>query len=191
MSFPLTEMPTIMTARFVLRPIERRDAGDMTMLYADEEVVRYTPLEPYVTIEDGVKAVEWCTNIFAEGTGIRWGIEDPSSGTVIGTCGYLNYEPEHRRIELGYDLAKRYWGQGIMTEVAEAVIDFGFRHLGINRIEAKIIPDNEASGHLLIKLGFQYEGKLRQHEFEKGRFIDIAVYSILREERQGRINSSK
>jgi len=184
MSFPFDEMPTINTPRFVLRPIERRDAGDMQALYGDEEVVRYTPLEPYTTVEDGMEAVEWCANIFAEGTGMRWGIEDPSSGTVIGTCGYLNYEPGHRRIELGYDLAKRYWGQGVMTEAAEAVIEFGFRHLDVNRIEAKIIPDNEASHHLLIKLGFQYEGKLRQHEFEKGRFIDIAVYSILREERE-------
>jgi ribosomal-protein-alanine N-acetyltransferase len=66
-----------------------------------------------------------------------------------------------------------------MTEVARAVLEFGFNQLQLNKIEAKVDPGNEASIRLLYKLGFQQEGLLRQHEFEKGRYVDLALFSKL------------
>ncbi|MDQ0660970.1 RimJ/RimL family protein N-acetyltransferase [Paenibacillus sp. W2I17] len=69
-----------------------------------------------------------------------------------------------------------------MTEVARAVLHFGFTSMQLNKIEARVEPENEASIRLLHKLDFQQEGVLRQHEFEKGRYIDLAVFSKLRSE---------
>ncbi|WP_426251727.1 GNAT family N-acetyltransferase [Paenibacillus pabuli] len=54
--------------------------------------------------------------------------------------------------------------------------------LQLNKIEAKVEPQNQASIRLLHKLGFCQEGLLRQHEIEKGRYIDLAVFSKLRRE---------
>ncbi|WP_242069728.1 GNAT family N-acetyltransferase [Paenibacillus dendritiformis] len=67
-----------------------------------------------------------------------------------------------------------------MTEAARRVLSFGFRDMGVNRIEAKVDPENIASERLLLRLGFQKEGVMRQQEFEKGRYVDIAVFSMLK-----------
>lgn len=101
---------------------------------------------------------------------------------MIGTCGYLNYENEHNRIEIGYDLKPEYWGKGIMQEALSSIIHFAFTSMGINKIEAKVEPENISSIRLLEKLNFCQEGVLRQHEFENGKYIDLAILSILKSE---------
>lgn len=101
---------------------------------------------------------------------------------MIGTCGYLNYEKEHNRIEIGYDLNPEHWGKGIMQEALSKIIHFAFTSMGINKIEAKIEPENNSSIRLLEKLNFSQEGVLRQHELEKGKYVDLAIFSILKSE---------
>ncbi|MGG4398079.1 GNAT family protein [Paenibacillus thiaminolyticus] len=183
-AFTFQEIPRLQTERFLLRAMEERDCSDIMELYSDEEVVRYTPLEPFQSLQDVIREWNWHQSIFAEQSGVRWVIEDTSSAKVIGTCGFLQYEKTHRRVELGYDLAPPYWGRGVMTEVAQRVLAFGFRDIGVNRVEAKIDPENIASERLLLRLGFQKEGVMRQQEFEKGRYVDIAMYSLLKNEHE-------
>ncbi|CAH8771079.1 GNAT family N-acetyltransferase [Paenibacillus dendritiformis] len=181
-AFTFQEFPRLETERLLLRAMEERDCSDIFDLYSLEEVVRYTPLEAFQSIQDVIREWNWHQEIFAEQSGLRWVIEDKSSAKVIGTCGFLQYEKAHRRTELGYDLAPPYWGRGVMTEAAQRVLSFGFRDIGVNRIEAKIDPENIASERLLLRLGFQKEGVMRQQEFEKGRYVDIAMFSMLRSE---------
>jgi ribosomal-protein-alanine N-acetyltransferase len=177
--FEFDTFPQIETERFVLRAVTDSDSGDLLALYSDETVVEYMPLDPFESEQDALDEMSWYRKIFKEQTGLRWMIEDKQSHRVIGTCGYLGYEEEHHRAEIGYDLLSSCWGKGVMTEVARAVLEFGFNQLQLNKIEAKVDPGNEASIRLLYKLGFQQEGLLRQHEFEKGRYVDLAVFSKL------------
>ncbi|BFH13790.1 GNAT family N-acetyltransferase [Paenibacillus melissococcoides] len=181
-AFTFQAFPCLQTECFLLRAMEERDCRDIFDLYSLEDVVRYTPLEPFQSIQDVIREWNWHQQIFAEQSGLRWVIEEKSSAKVIGTCGFLQYEKTHRRIELGYDLAPPYWGRGVMTEAAQRILSFGFRDIGVNRIEAKIDPENIASERLLLRLGFQKEGVMRQQEFEKERYVDIAVFSILKRE---------
>ncbi|CAM4406505.1 GNAT family N-acetyltransferase [Paenibacillus xylanexedens] len=174
--------PLIQTERFILRSAEAGDSHDLLALYSDEAVVQYMPFTPFESVEDAQSEMNWYTKIFKEYTGLRWMIEDRETRKVIGTCGFLNYEDVHNRAEIGYDLRSSFWGRGVMTEVAHAVLHFGFTCMQLNKIEAKVEPENEASIRLLHKLNFQQEGVLRQHEFEKGRYIDLAVFSKLRSE---------
>jgi len=177
--FEFDTFPQIEAERFVLRAVTDSDSGDLLALYSDETVVEYMPLDPFESEQDALDEMSWYRKIFKEQTGLRWMIEDKQSHRVIGTCGYLGYEEEHHRAEIGYDLLSSCWGKGVMTEVARAVLEFGFNQLQLNKIEAKVDPGNEASIRLLYKLGFQQEGLLRQHEFEKGRYVDLAVFSKL------------
>ena len=87
---------------------------------------------------------------------------------------------ENRSAEVGYSLSRDYWNQGIMTEALRAVIRFGFEELRLNRIEAQHELDNPASGQVMRHVGMQYEGTLRQRIKNKGRFVDVALYAILR-----------
>lgn len=182
MTFSFTKFPTIETERLILRQATEQDSDDILELYANENVVQHMPLDPFNSIEDAKGEISWYKKIFLEQTGLRWVIEEKVNKKVIGTCGYLNYEVEHNRIEIGYDLSPESWGKGIMTETLKAIIHFAFSELNANKIEAQITSENDASLHLVSKLGFHRDGVLREHEFEKGRYIDLVIYSLLARE---------
>ncbi|MBB6024318.1 ribosomal-protein-alanine N-acetyltransferase [Paenibacillus sp. JGP012] len=177
--FTFEHFPQLDTERFRLRAADAGDSLDLLTLYSDPTVVKYMPFTPFESEQDALDEMGWYAKIFKEHSGLRWMIEDKVKRRVIGTCGYLGYEAPHHRAEIGYDLLSSCWGKGIMTEVACAVLDFGFNQMQLNKIEAKVDPGNEASVRLLHKLGFQQEGLLRQHEFEKGRYVDLAIFSKL------------
>ncbi|MEK4520657.1 GNAT family protein [Psychrobacillus sp. FSL W7-1457] len=182
MTFSFTKFPTIETERLILRKATEQDSDDILELYANENVVQHMPLDPFTSIEDAKGEISWYEKIFLEQTGLRWVIEKKVNKKVIGTCGYLNYEVEHNRIEIGYDLSPESWGKGIMTETLKAIIHFAFLELNANKIEAQITSENDASLHLVSKLGFHRDGVLREHEFEMGRYIDLVIYSLLARE---------
>jgi hypothetical protein len=95
---------------------------------------------------------------FAAKEMIRWAIQPPGHGEAIGTVGLVRVNHEHRRGKLGYDLARRWWGQGLAPEAAAAVVTWGFAVMGLHRIEAGVLPGNNASVRVLEKLGFREEG---------------------------------
>lgn len=183
-NFNFTNFPMFETERFILRQALENDCHDLFDLYSDEQVTRYTPLTPFKSIDDAKDELNWYDTILREQTGFRWVIEDVETKKVIGTCGFLNYEREHNRIEIGYDLHPSYWGKGVMKEALSCIISFAFLTMKINKIEAKVEPENQSSIRLLEKLNFSKEGVLRQHEFENGKYVDLAIFSILRREYQ-------
>lgn len=180
--FTFEQFPQLETSRFVLRQAQHADADDLYQLYADQAVVQYMSFIPFTSVDEALDEMKWYKRIFAEQSGLRWMIEDRETSKVIGTCGFLAYEQEHHRTELGYDLSSAYWGKGIMKEVASCVIQFGFEQMKLNKIEAKIEPDNQASIRLVEKLGFVQEGLLRQHEYEHGAYVDLAIFALLQSE---------
>lgn len=182
MGFEFKDFPKIETERFILRKGNVEDCQDLFELYSDENVVKYMPLKVFDSMADALDEVNWYDKIFKEQIGLRWVIEDAKSQKVIGTCGYLNYEKQHNRIEIGYDLRPDYWGKGMMQEALSEIIHFAFTSMGINKIEAKIEPENTSSIRLVEKLNFSKEGVLRQHEFEKGKYVDLIIFSLLKSE---------
>lgn len=101
------------------------------------------------------------------------------------------WEPEHNRAEIGYVISTKNWGKGYGTEVANAVISFGFEQMELERIQARCFIDNIASQRVMEKVGMTYEGTLRKAMFVKGKFQDIKIYSILREEFEHPLQNEK
>jgi RimJ/RimL family protein N-acetyltransferase len=89
---------------------------------------------------------------------------------------------EHRHAELGYWIAKPFWGNGYATEAARAVVDYAFRERGLNRVLAECFAGNPASARVLEKAGMTREGTLREHIWKWDRFVDLDAYAILRSE---------
>jgi [ribosomal protein S5]-alanine N-acetyltransferase len=176
------EFPTIETERLLLREVTTEDTHDMFTYLSDQEVVKHMGLEPYQTANDILEEIEWYQSIYKEGTGIRWGITLKDSGKVIGSFGFLNMKPRHYRAEIGYELSKEFWGKGIASEALEAVVKYGFQNFRLERIEAIIEPANLASIKLVEKKGFIREGLLRHYEYTCGKFDDLYMYSILKDE---------
>ena len=104
------------------------------------------------------------------------------SGEPIGTIGFYNYVNFHMRATIGYDLLREYWGNGYMTEAVNAMIDYGFKRLGLIRIEATVDPENKASVRVLERAGFELEGHMRKRYLYKDRFHDELMFGIVKEE---------
>ncbi len=114
---------------------------------------------------------------------LNFQIIDKQTNAVIGACGFHTWYFEHRRAEIGYALnSDNHKGKGIMSEALKAVIDYGFKEMNLNRIEAFIGPKNEASLRLVQKLNFTKEGHLRQHYFKNNIIEDSLVFALLKEE---------
>ncbi|WP_144552838.1 GNAT family N-acetyltransferase [Peribacillus simplex] len=176
------EFPLIETRRLILREVTIEDAGDMFKYLSDIDVVKPMGLDPCQTVNDVWDEIKWYESIYQEGTGIRWGITLKDSGKVIGSCGFLNMVTKHHRAEIGYELSKDHRGKGIASEALEAVVMYGYRHFHLERIEALIEPDNHPSQKLVEKQGFRREGLLRHYEYTCGKFDDLYMYSLIKED---------
>jgi ribosomal-protein-alanine N-acetyltransferase len=84
------------------------------------------------------------------------------------------------RAEIGYWLAKPFWGRGIMTAVVKAVCRHAFENLGLRKITAQVFSFNDASSRVVEKCGFSQEGYLRQHYLKDGQFIDAKAYGLVK-----------
>lgn len=84
--------------------------------------------------------------------------------------------------KLGYAIAYSHWGKGYATDAARSLVHFGFSTLGLHRISAAIGPDNVASIAVVSRLGFQYEGRLRDHVYTNNAWRDSELYSALAHE---------
>jgi RimJ/RimL family protein N-acetyltransferase len=129
-------------------------------------------------------ANEWITlvaqNSEREGQPIQFAIRDDDE-RLIGGCGFdgLRIGKSHRA-EIGYWLAKPYWGRGIMTAVVGRLCDYAFNNFGLVKITAHVFTSNPASGRILEKCGFQLEGVLKKHFEKDGHYLDSNLYGLLK-----------
>jgi ribosomal-protein-alanine N-acetyltransferase len=152
-----------------------------TML-SREDINAWLETDPMQSIEEAEARVRSRIGLFKDKMGFRWAITLKSApAQVIGSCGYFSVRRGTATVEAGYELHPDYWRQGIMTEALGAIIDLGFAQMGLNRIDAMVMPENIASIKLLEKLGFYNEGLLREYENwgSKG-FTDLCMLSLLR-----------
>lgn len=174
--------PELLTPRLLLRLVQEADLADLLAVHADEEVNRYLP---YVTWRGMADAQAWYAKVLQrrrEGSAMQFVLQQQVGGRVIGGCLLFRFEPESGLAELGYALGRRDWGEGYMQEALSALLDYAFEAMQLRRIEAEVDPRNLASGQLLLGLGFQCEGLLRQRRVMKGEIKDAQMYGLLRDE---------
>lgn len=106
----------------------------------------------------------------------------PETGQLIGMGGIRLKEPEATTADIGYEFAPSCWGRGYATELAKALLKFGFNELGLHRIEATCNAANTGSARVMEKIGMQREAHFREKAWYKGRWWDEYVYAILKPE---------
>ena len=177
------EFPQLETKHLILRQLKSSDTEAMFRYLSDPEVTRYLDTQPHQTLEQTRHLLKFLISFFEQGQGFRWGIVPKAgvpAGGVIGTCGYHAWAKSHHRAEIGYELARSYWGQGVMAEAISALLAFGFVDMDLNRVEAMVLTGNTASARFLEKLNFQNEGLLKEYEFIQGKARDVLLFSLLR-----------
>ena len=156
-----------------LRPLTSDDLEYFYLWASDPEVAKSMTWEAYTSRVDAEKFLKeiaenhpWFKAICLDGIPI-------GSITLTQEKGCSSCHAE-----LGYVLAKAYWGKNITTAAVKLAISNGFNDLKINRIEAFVDPDNIASQKVLIKSGMHCEGLLKNHTIFKGKLRDSYLYSI-------------
>ncbi len=175
----MTTPTELRTERLVLRPFRLSDVDEVLEYASDPLWAEFYP-RPY-----GRGATE---HMVARAVLESWDrnakfaivLKDRLVGLVD-----LTVDPEHQAAELGFDLARPQWGQGIAAEAAVAVIDWGFREYGLAKVYARADTRNTRSLRVMEKLGMTYEGTNRSAEFLRGERWDEATYSVLRDEWSG------
>ena len=178
----VSAFPILETDRLILRQVTQDDANSLLKYLSDKDVMKYVGLEPFKSIDDALDEISWYKSMFEKRTGIRWGITLKDQGEVIGSCGFLNLVSQHYRSEIGVELSREHWGKGIASEAFEAVIRYGFEQMNLQRIEALIEPPNIPSQKLAERQGFIREGLLRSYEYTCGKFDDLYMYSLLKQD---------
>ena len=171
--------PEIRTERLLLRRLRRTDRLDLYAYGQRQEVTRYLLWDSYRSLDDVDHFLTATLQNYQLGEPASWGIEDLESGTVVGTLSYVDHEPRHRRVEIGYALAPDSWGKGYMPEAIAALLRYTFESLNLNRVEARVIPANQSSARVLLKCGFRLEGVLRENLFSRGAYHDVEIYATL------------
>jgi ribosomal-protein-alanine N-acetyltransferase len=177
-----THFPSLTTNRLILRQLRPTDAEAMFETFSDAEAMEYFGHEPHRSLDDTRALVQQIQVAYERRESIHWGIALKGEDSVVGSCSFHQFGPGFHYAETGYELRRAYWRRGIMTEAMSAILTYGFTELGLHRIEAVIDDANVRSKGLLLKLGFTYEGNLRQRYFFRGRFEDEYYYGLLKDE---------
>ena len=178
-----TNLPSFSTERLLIRPLKMTDVEAMFAMKSDPKVTEMYAAEQHRSIEETRKWVEGILlNASVQRDSMFWVFEAKGEERAIGSCCYWHFDLRSRCAELGYELNRSYWGNGIMIEALAPVLTYGFDHVRLHRVEACPLAENAASNTLLLKLGFKHEGNLRQRVFFGGRFVDQYYYSLLESE---------
>ncbi len=173
------------TKRLYFRRFDRDDAQIITDLISAPEFSDNTSSIPFpYKIEHAFEFLDRQEQAFQKGEAIVFGAFSLETGRLIADGG-LHGKNEHQVAELGYIVAKPYWNQGFGTELARAIVNFGFSEWKLRKIIARHFSFNPASGRIMQKIGMIKEGHLRNHIVRNGRICDDVIYGILREEWNG------
>ena len=171
----------IQTERLLLRKPRMDDASAIFEGYArDLEVTRYLTWKPHQNIRETEQFLLACGQLWRTRKDFAYAIVLKKDGTLIGTFGL---HPLKLKIEVGYGLARPYWGKGYMTEVLCAVIDWAFTQPDIFRVQAFCDVDNLGSARVMEKAGMQREGTLRRyvlHPNLSDELRDAYMYAIVK-----------
>lgn len=150
----------IETARLILRKPVVEDTPRIYEAYAnDAEVTRYLTWRPHHTLADGEEPAAHRLAAWETDEYFCWVITLRDDGELIGM---ISIRPVEWRVDLGYVLGRRWWGQGYMTEAARAVVDYLLSEREVFRVWAVCDVENLASARVLEKAGMQFEGRLRR-----------------------------
>jgi [ribosomal protein S5]-alanine N-acetyltransferase len=168
------------TERLILRPLVVDDLDALARLYADPEVRRFFP-EGTLTREETLEELEWIIDVYYARYGYGlWATVSKETGAFIGRCGLLPWkivpgkdgrpgldgadefsdDDSRVEVEVAYLLSREYWGRGLATEAARAIVALAFGQLHLDRLICLFEPENHASRKVAEHVGFTYEGDI-------------------------------
>ena len=170
----------IETERLLLRPFRLEDAESAYNNWAGDEAVQKMYGEPaYQTVEEVESLMQKYITGYITGYTYRWAVIEKESGECIGQIAYFLVDKCNSWGEIEYAIGRPCQGKGYATEATKAVIDYGFKIIGFNKVQICVRPSNIKSKRVIEKCGFEYEGTLRDYFFIDGIYEGRMYYSLL------------
>lgn len=170
------------TDRLILRRFGGNDTEMMFTNWANDPLVaKYLTWKAHTNVAETKSVIDMWISKYPQPNFYQWAMFSKETNNLIGSISVIHMEEKIRACEIGYCIGQAFWNKGYTTEAGKKVIEFLFNEVGFNRIEARHDIENNASGKVMMKLGMQYEGVLRQDGFNnEGKIIDLVVYSIIK-----------
>jgi RimJ/RimL family protein N-acetyltransferase len=183
------EQPVLETLRLRLCPVERSNASAIQKAAGARKIAdtMISIPHPYPAGEAGRYVARQQVEREA-GRAVTYTIKQKAEGLFCGLVEVRNIEREHSQGELSFWLTVEVWGRNYMSEVIQAVVQYVFEGLGLNRLYAYHMLRNHVCKRVLEKNGFKQEGLLRQRVRKWGQFEDVALWAILRQEWLGTLD---
>lgn len=165
-----------------MRRYRDEDAESVFQVVSKREIADTTIMIPHPYPR---KNVDWWINYlnenFDKGKAYEFGLfRKESPDDYVGNCGLVSLSKQHNSAELGFFIRHEYWNMGFATEACQALIDFSFHNLGLERIHGRCMARNIGSKRVMEKSGLIVEG-LARHEVSKwGKYEDVWHLGMLR-----------
>jgi RimJ/RimL family protein N-acetyltransferase len=167
------------TDRLILRPLTREDASTLHALMGDPEVMAFwdVPATDDMGLTNAI--LEGQLQDIERGAAFYWAIRTHTDDAFVGFCDLSDVDLWHRRGEIGFMLARSYWGGGYAFEAVSMVIEHAIGSMSLRKLSARVHLGNDRSVRLLERLGFQSEGLLRSHIVRGDERRDCLIFGRL------------
>lgn len=176
----------IETDRLILRQFTAQDLDALFMIRSDPEVMQFITGSPSTKEQATASLEKHLLRWERLGFG-HWALNYKGNTELLGWCG-LDLLDTTTEVEVGYGLARKHWGLGLASEAAGASLRYGFETLNLDRIVAVAYPANEASWHVMEKLGMRfvkngwyYGAEMVYYEMRRAVFRPSASKYVLRD----------
>lgn len=162
-------------------PIGKVSAEVIHECMKNDNTSKFISSAPYpYTIDSAAAFLKYIEKTESNDSIYEYGIFSREDDSFIGMIALENIDTYHKKCEIGYWLSEKYFRKGIASEACKLLIKFAFSKLEMNKITAFAIKENAPSISLLIRLGFEIEGLLRDDVINRGQFADRYALGLLK-----------
>jgi RimJ/RimL family protein N-acetyltransferase len=169
--------------RLRLRAAERIDLASLVAWLIDPEVIQFRRFSMPLSL---VQEEEWFENMQKQPEAEQClviEIKENEGWKAIGNTSFMGIDWKDRQAEIGIFIGeKSYWNQGYGRDTMRLMLKYGFEELNLNRIWLRVYEHNARGIRAYMNAGFVHEGKLRQAHYQDGRYYDVFIMSVLRDE---------
>lgn len=172
-----TPFPKLTTEDLILRQIKSKDLNEFFILKSDERLLKYYNAKAK-TYEEARRKLQQLNDDIMKNESITWGITLKNENELIGSICFWNISEENSKAEIGYELMLNWQGRGIMQAAIESVIDYGFKDMKLQLIEAFPNTNNSKSVKLLERNNFIRKSNFYATDSSNGSILERVIYSL-------------
>jgi [ribosomal protein S5]-alanine N-acetyltransferase len=173
--------PILASDSITLKKIEEDNLEEIFEIYSNDRVFEYCGIIPKNNKDTVKKMIGHFERDYSKKSRVKWGIYLNEDNRLVGIIEAMEFNSKVNMVTIGYFLAESEWGKGIATRSVNLLVEFLFKKVNVNRIQAEVMPQNVNSKKVLLKNGFIKEGTLRQATFWSGKgIVDLEIYGLLK-----------